>query len=263
MKKGLIIIGFLLLLNFVSLKDVKFQKHDVGWVLDKTLICFQTHKENFDFTIGFTTGTIQGGIHCLEAFFPYLISMASGIKNGVNAFIDSPSHFTQKVIKYSQVITQYIKDHTLYEILALIVPEIKDLIEDWNHHSSYQKGKILGYIAGHYGLDFFGFYGLIKGAQVCKTVKKAHKIYAIQKLTTVSSQVRALSYSSYLWQKRVGCLSSKTTPASFAFTQRKLSSKFIKKSAPISVVQSNEIIMDRSLWMGDFIAYLEEFTQAN
>ena len=252
LKKGIFVI---FLLGVFSFKEVSFlkEKKDVGWSLQKTLLSFKPYKENFDFTIGFTTGAIKGGIHCLKEFFPYLISMVSGIKHGIFAFVDSPSHFTKEVIKYSQILISFIKEHTAYEMVSLIIPEIKVLIEHWNEHTSYQKGNILGYILGNYGLDFFGFYGSIKGVQFCKTMKKANMIYSLKKLTTTASQLKAISYSSYLWQKRMRTLYPKTVPVTF-FSR----GKFIKTSVPMSAIHGNEILMDRSLWMGDFIAYMED-----
>lgn len=200
---------------------------------EKMINFLDCYKEKVDFSVGFAVGVYEGSTNWFRDLFPYIGKIVQGIKQGFYTCFFQPSKIPSEMVRFSKMIFEYVTNHTVIQSLAIVFPELRDLSGDWNSYSSYRKGKILGYITGNYGTDFFGFCGLLKGFSMYKNLHKANRVFALEKMNKTLSVSKSFELSSGLKNKK------------------------------LFLYRSETFLVDRSMLIGDVMGYMEEIARAD
>ena len=147
--------------------------------------------EMVSFSLGLAKGIVQGGSKAGLEFIPSLLSSLQGLGHGLWAFAQDPVQISQTFVQASQDCLQFIKDHTPTETLKKLVPELKELIDQWNMLDHEKRGEITGQIIGKYGVDIFAGTGIVKGMKVYRDLKQANNLLTFEALA-ISERNRSL-----------------------------------------------------------------------
>ncbi|MDE3046174.1 MAG: hypothetical protein KGJ02_05980 [Verrucomicrobiota bacterium] len=87
----------------------------------------------------------------------------------------------------------------------ILVPEMYELISDWDHLSSHRRGELAGYVVGKYGTDVFLGAAAVKGVKYVHTfrkIQKAEKLCTLETLASSPQNKKALIEASISWSER-------------------------------------------------------------
>ena len=132
------------------------------------------------FSMGLAKGVIEGGMQAGIEFIPSLLSSLQGIGHGLWAFAQDPVQVSAAFIQASQACIHFIKEHTPQETLAILAPELKELIEKWDHFENEKRGEVTGLIIGKYGVDIFAGVGLTKVMKAYRELKRANNLLTFE-----------------------------------------------------------------------------------
>lgn len=137
-------------------------------------------KGGLDYSTGFCVGAAKGGGVSLVEFVPSTFSCCRGILHGLWSFACSPVDVSKDVINTSYVLVEYLKSHTAKETLLVVVPEMKDLLEQWDNISDYDRGEKIGYIIGKYGVDILAPGAALSGVKKFRQFKRANTMLTLE-----------------------------------------------------------------------------------
>ena len=86
-----------------------------------------------------------------------------------------------------------LKENSTQETLKLIVPELRELIENWGTLKAQRKGELSGLVIGKYGVDIFAGIGITKGIKAYRELKRANSLLNFDAMT--------MSAKNRLWMK--------------------------------------------------------------
>ncbi len=105
--------------------------------------------------IGITVGIAQGASESATEFIPSMIGTLRGLGAGLWALVQDPPGASNELVDAALRCIEYIKTHTSSAIVQDLVPELKELIQNYEYLEDFQKGKLIGHILGKYGMDIF------------------------------------------------------------------------------------------------------------
>ncbi len=132
---------------------------------------FYVPHDRLDFAAGLIKGILKGSKEAAVDFIPSVLSSLRGMCNGLWAFVCSPKEVSEEVINTAYTLMDYISEHTSFDCLECVVPEIGELSRGWKKLSDHSKGKKMGFIIGKYGVEIFAPLGAIKGVTYVKKIK--------------------------------------------------------------------------------------------
>jgi len=156
---------------------------------------------SLDFSRGFIVGTLKGGAVGVCDFFPSLLSTASGLSHGLWALVRDPINVSKEIVNSCISIVDYIRTQPLDETLCTIVPELKELVTDWNKLPDLRKGEIIGYVIGKYGVDIFLTAGSIKAIKIARQIRNANKVLLLENLAKDTIKAKIIKESAISWNK--------------------------------------------------------------
>lgn len=129
---------------------------------------------NKDKRINYAQGLCVGlkeGIGCsANEFIPATLNSISGIGKGLWAFVCSPKEVTEEIIYSSYYCFKYVCQQSPLDTMEDVIPELKILRDKWENIDDYQRGKMIGFILGKYGLEVLG------PGYTFKTIKKYREL---------------------------------------------------------------------------------------
>lgn len=149
------------------------------------------------FSLGLTKGIVKGGIEAGTEFIPSILSSLQGLGHGLWAFAQDPVQVSTEFVKATQDCIQFIKEHTPQETLSELVPELKELIENWDHLEHEKRGVLSGQIIGKYGVDLFAGVGLTKGMKLYRELKKANQLLTFEALATSERNRKVITLEAF------------------------------------------------------------------
>lgn len=154
--------------------------HDHNYTFEQLSLMgfFPDHPK--DYSGGFCIGVLEGIKESVKTFIPSTLSSISGIGQGLWAFACSPKEVTQEVIDTSYAVIHFIRNHSTEETLQLVVPELRDLCQNWDKLNDNERGRRTGFIIGKYGVDIFGVGVTIKYVKKYRDLKRANSLLTIQ-----------------------------------------------------------------------------------
>ena len=143
------------------------------------------------FSLGMTTGILKGGAQAGIEFIPSLLSSLQGIGHGLWVFAQDPVQVSVELVQSAQACISFVKNNTAQETLEKIVPELRELFEQWDQLGDVEKGEIAGHIIGKYGVDIFASAGIVKGMKLYRDLRKANNLLTFEAMA-ISERNRAL-----------------------------------------------------------------------
>jgi tetratricopeptide (TPR) repeat protein len=140
-------------------------------------------KVSLNFAKGLIFGLVKGGKDGTNEFIPSALSSLHGLANGLWAFACEPIDCSKGIINACQDSIKFIKENTSKEIIKELIPELKELVNNWDNLSNEKKGDLTGYIIGKYGIDILITSGSIKAIKYYKDLKKANALLTLEKVS--------------------------------------------------------------------------------
>lgn len=163
-----------------------------------------TPQKLFDFSLGITTGGFRGFQDASIEFFPLLCHSLRGIGSllwmNIAHPISAPNEFAESITNFCELLQTCDKA----ELAKTLVPEMYELIVNWNNLSHKKRGELAGYSLSKYGTDLFLSIATLKGAryvQACRSIKKAEKLCLLETLAKSPEHKKALIQASNQWNK--------------------------------------------------------------
>ena len=160
------------------------------------------------YSTGFFVGLSEGGA-CSVADLPgSTYQCCSGITNGLWSFYWADNkrevaiEFAADVIATSYLLAEFIVTHTPQESAQLLVPELNDLIKNWDKLSEYRKGENVGYIIGKYGVDVLVPIAAFSGLQKFRKLKRANSLLTIERCALSQAERVAIIDTSATYSAR-------------------------------------------------------------
>ncbi|NNM43502.1 MAG: hypothetical protein HKM07_04090 [Chlamydiae bacterium] len=149
---------------------------------------------NVDFSLGLALGAFRGGSDSVTEFVPTLLASANGLGQAMWAFAIDPIQVSGDFANAVIDCIQFIRSNGGLETLALLAPEVKDLVENWNKLNDRERGEKAGYIIGKYGVEIFGGGAAIKGIKAFRDLKRANNLLNFESMA-LSQRNKALMIS--------------------------------------------------------------------
>ncbi|MBS0619889.1 MAG: hypothetical protein JSS61_00310 [Verrucomicrobia bacterium] len=143
------------------------------------------------FSHGLARGALRGGTQSTLEFIPSCLSTLQGLGQGLWAFAGDPVEISIDLAQAAWTCVNFVKDHTPRETLTLLVPELKELIDNWNECGDEDKGEITGHIIGKYGVEIFSGVGLTKAMKAYRQLKKANNLLTFEAMA-ISERNRSI-----------------------------------------------------------------------
>ncbi len=140
-------------------------------------------KTSAKFGAGIIAGLTEGGAHSLIDFFPETLSTLRGIGKGLWALGTHPIDSSNAFADAAWQCIKYIKKTTSFQLLQDMVPELKELIQNFDQLDDYQRGSLIGQAVGRYSVDILA----------CKYSAKATKAFIDLKMTNQAMTLEALA----------------------------------------------------------------------
>lgn len=128
----------------------------------------------------FCSGVIEGASLSATEYIPNTLSTLTGIGHGLWAFACSPTKVSKNFLDSMYNLMIYIRTHSSQEILEQMVPELRELIQNWDQFSNPEKSNRMGFIVGKYGFDIFAPCACIKGIKRYQELKHANTMFTLE-----------------------------------------------------------------------------------
>ncbi len=137
---------------------------------------------------GIKKGIEEGSLE----FVPSMLASLYGLGHGLWALVSQPLDTSKEIIFACQNCINYLKQNTPIEIIDELVPELKELINDWDNLTDEKKGDLTGHVIGKYGIDILMTCGSIKAIKVFRDLKEANAILTLEKTTKSSKNAKVI-----------------------------------------------------------------------
>lgn len=152
------------------------------------------------FGAGITKGIIQGAKEGLTEFIPETLSTLRGIGRGLWAFSADPVGASVAFCTSCNECIQFIKNHGQIEKM---VPELKQLLIQYDKLSDFERGNLIGTVIGKYGIDILIFNYSFKSVKAFWELKAANRLLTLEALASPKNLGRELqSASKKFWSQR-------------------------------------------------------------
>ena len=164
------------------------------------------------YSTGFFVGICEGGACSIADLPGSTYQCCSGITNGLWSFYwannkrEVAIEFSADVIASSYLLVEFIATHTPQESAQLLVPELKELIKNWDNLSEYRKGENVGYIIGKYGVDVLVPIAAFNGLKRFRQLKRANSLLTIERCALSQAERAAIIDTSATYTARSAIL---------------------------------------------------------
>lgn len=156
-----------------------------------------------EFGVGFMFGGTKGISESFIEFLPSICSSICGVGNllwtTINQPIAASRQFAAATIEFCKILQKI----NSTELAQILVPEMYELVIQWDNLNYKQRGEQAGYVLGKYGTDILLPVAILKGAAYVKTyqaIRKAEKLCTLETLAHSSKSKKALTEASIRWQ---------------------------------------------------------------
>jgi Bacterial toxin 50 len=147
------------------------------------------------FTEALLNSTRQGAIEAAIEFVPSMCHSAYGLGETlwttVEHPIESTKEFANVCYEMSECIVDYCKNLD-WNTVDGYVEQIKTLYERFDQLSEAEKGQLIGYTVGKYGVDIFAGGAAIKGVVALKKLKNINRVCNLEAMTLSTANKEAI-----------------------------------------------------------------------
>lgn len=137
-------------------------------------------KELAIFSLGLAKGVFLGGNEAGMEFIPSTLSSLYGLGHGLWAFAQDPLQVSLDLVEAAKACIDFVRTHTPQESLTKLVPELRELVENWDEIENERREEITGYVIGKYGVDLFASAGIAKGINTYRRLKRANHLLTFE-----------------------------------------------------------------------------------
>jgi tetratricopeptide (TPR) repeat protein len=152
-------------------------------------------KASNEFTHSLISSACQGSIDAAIDFVPSMCYSAYGLGKTLWTTaqhpIDSSKNFANACYEMGQCAADYCKNLD-WQTVDGYVEQIKILYERFDQLSETEKGEIIGYTIGKYGVDIFASTATVKCVTACRNLKAANKICNLEAMAISSLNKEAV-----------------------------------------------------------------------
>ncbi len=119
--------------------------------------------------------------------------------------IQHPIDTPKQLIGSATEFCNHLRECDKGELVKLLVPEMYELVDQWDNLTHEKRGELLGYSLGKYGLDILLPVATVKGLKYVKTfneIKKAERLGTFQTLIKSPESNKALTQAAENWKSR-------------------------------------------------------------
>lgn len=135
----------------------------------------QSEGNLWDFSVGFARGAKNGVVVASGEFIPSILSSARGIGQFLWTMLENPIENSKMLAMSTIDLYTYLKTCDKAELAQILVPEMYELVIEWDNLPFSKRGEIAGYCLGKYGTDILLPVAVLKGANSVKTVYQIKK----------------------------------------------------------------------------------------
>ncbi|MFI5334354.1 MAG: polymorphic toxin type 50 domain-containing protein, partial [Chlamydiales bacterium] len=129
-----------------------------------------------------TLGVQEGSATATVEFVPSLLASVYGISEALWAFAQDPIHVSKDFANAALSCINYVYESSTLETLEVVVPELKELIVNWDALDPSSRGRQTGKIIGKYGIEIFGSLGITKAVKAYQALKRANNLLIFEAL---------------------------------------------------------------------------------
>lgn len=149
-----------------------------AWVWDQGGYYIGTHSY-YQLSVEFISGVVEGVNYSAGEFIPSTLGTLSGLSNGLWGFVCDPNKVSRDFLDGMYDLVDYIRSHSNQEILEQVVPELRELFEQWDSLSNEEISNKMGFIVGKYGFDIFAPCACLKGLKRYQQLKQANALFTL------------------------------------------------------------------------------------
>ena len=119
--------------------------------------------------------------------------------------LDNPIESSKRLAAATMAFCSYLRTCDKAELAQMLVPEMYELITQWNHLSEQRRGELAGYTLGKYGTEILLPIAAAKGvhyAQVYHDIRKAEKLCTLETLASSPENKKALAQTAAKWNNQ-------------------------------------------------------------
>lgn len=159
--------------------------------------------KHLKFSAGISTGILKGGLNSFCNFPPSLLSTFYGLSTTLWAFASNPIGHSVEFVEAAYEIIEYIKTNATAEIIATLIPELKECIQKWDNLDEQTKGYYIGHVIGQYGVDCLIWRGSLQTVKAFQRLKRANIALTLESACLSPHQAEEiLASSKKFWQAR-------------------------------------------------------------
>jgi hypothetical protein len=130
-----------------------------------------------------------------------MLGTLRGLGGGLWALTKNPVGASKEFVHAAIQCIEYIKSHSSSALIQTLVPELKELVQDYDQIGDFRKGMLIGHVLGKYGMDIF----LAKeGAAMIKTyrdLKRANQVMTLEALAAPETTSTILAEADMRWKR--------------------------------------------------------------
>ena len=157
----------------------------------------------YEFGLGITLGGAKGINEASVEFLPSICSSICGVGNLLWTTINQPVESAKQFAAATIELCKYLQKCDPTELAKILVPEMYELVTNWDNLNYKQRGELAGYVLGKYGMDILLSVAVMKGAAYVKAyqeMRRAEKLCTLEMLAQSSKSKKALTKASIRWQ---------------------------------------------------------------
>ena len=151
---------------------------------------------------GIAVGIVSGAAHSGIEFIPQILSSCRGMGHGLWAFSKDPVGASQAFIQGVTQCVEYLRRYSSTKIIQDLVPELKELVQDYDQLSDYEKGNLMGRVIGKYGTDIFLCKYSVTAVKAYRNMKRANQLMTLEMLSSSNGAQTVLKESVGRWALR-------------------------------------------------------------
>ena len=167
---------------FLSKQDHAIQLHAKTFLREPKLASEKTEyqvRNDADFFTGLVVGGRLGMDDSAKEFIPSTAGSITGIGQALWALAKNPCKATKGFVETCVGCIQLMYSSPPGEFIEVIVPELKELKDQWLALSDFERGQRAGHLIGKYGIDIFSGQLVGKSLKSWRILRRANARYTL------------------------------------------------------------------------------------
>ncbi len=149
--------------------------------------------------LGVAAGVLVGVKDSALEFIPTMIGTAKGLGAGVWALTKNPAAASREFVNAATQCIEYIRSNSPAEIVQEMVPELKELVQNYNSLDDFQRGLLIGHVIGKYGMDIFLAKQSVTFIKSYQDLKRANRAMTLDALAVSGKTEVILAETDQRW----------------------------------------------------------------